>query len=93
MKFKKGAYYKLMFENHIWLFKLHIIKKRHIESTNFFINNGIFMNHKAIMRITRDDIFEEILIEDIIKYLPKNHEEVFEYRKHRIKLILNKYES
>lgn len=87
-------YYKLLYTNSdFYYFKFsHIEFDRIYTKGNFCIKNNIFMKTYGLsVYFTDGYILEKILISDILMFFPKNHPEIINFRKERIKKLLLKW--
>lgn len=96
--FKENVYYKLTYpvNNYsmtqsgisIWYFKFVKNNDTIITTSGFIINNGIY-NNRYVFHTGHNDVYEEVCLSEIIKYLPNdNIDKIIYMRKQKIKILL-----
>ena len=93
--FIEGKFYAMMLNKQLYYFRFKELVGDDIISYGYFIKHGLYY-----LEIGSDNVFTyiynesyeehyEIGINLVVDYLPKNHPDIVEYRKHRINKLLS----
>lgn len=81
-------YYKYLSKFNTFYFKGGIISNKDIIGIKYYIDNGIIIKNYAGLTFRIDERLIIVEPEEYIKFLPKGHPDIIEFRNNRINKLL-----